>query len=91
MTQPNALIRPATPEDAGALLAIYAHYVKDTAVSFEYEVPSPEEFRGRIEGTLRRYPYLVLEEDGLIRLRLSTKPGYRWKLNYLFLNCLKGY
>ena len=34
---------------------------------------------------------LVLEEDGLIRLRLSTKPGYRWKLNYLFLNCLKGY
>lgn len=34
---------------------------------------------------------LVLEEDGLIRLRLSTKPGYRWKLNYLFLNCVKGY
>ena len=34
---------------------------------------------------------LVLEEDGCIRLRLSTKPGYRWKLNYLFLNCVKGY
>jgi hypothetical protein len=34
---------------------------------------------------------LVMEEDGLIRLRISTKPGYRWKLNYLFLNCTKGY
>jgi hypothetical protein len=34
---------------------------------------------------------LVLEEDGCIRLRLSTQPGYRWKLNYLFLNCVKGY
>lgn len=34
---------------------------------------------------------LVLEEDGLIRLKLSSKPGYRWKLNYLFLNCVKGY
>lgn len=34
---------------------------------------------------------LVLEEDGLIRLKLTTKPGYRWKLNYLFLNCVKGY
>jgi len=34
---------------------------------------------------------LVLEDDGVIRLKLSTKPGYRWKLNYLFLNCHKGY
>ena len=34
---------------------------------------------------------LVLEEDGCIRLHISTRPGYRWKLNYLFLNCTKGY
>lgn len=34
---------------------------------------------------------LVLEEDGLIRLKISSKPGYRWKLNYLFLNVVKGY
>lgn len=61
-----AVVRPATPADAEALLAIYAHYVKDTAVTFEYEVPTAEAFRGRIEGTLKKYPYLVLEEGGRI-------------------------
>ena len=35
-------IRPAVPEDAPALLAIYAPYVRETAVTFEYEVPTPE-------------------------------------------------
>ena len=57
-------IRHATPEDAEALLGIYSHYVKNTAVTFEYEVPSAEEFRMRIANTLKKYPYLVAEEDG---------------------------
>ena len=59
-------IRAARPDDAEALLRIYAPYVTDTAITFEYEVPSVEEFRGRIEKTLRRYPYLVAEEHGRI-------------------------
>ena len=59
-------IRTACPEDAEALLEIYAPYVRETAVTFEYEVPSPEEFRGRIEHVLSRYPYLAAEEDGRI-------------------------
>lgn len=59
-------IRSATPLDAEAILEIYAPYVKDTAITFEYDVPSLEEFRGRIESTLRKYPYLVAEEDGVI-------------------------
>lgn len=49
-------IRPAAPEDAPALLAIYAPYVRETAITFEYEVPTPEEFAGRIRRTLERYP-----------------------------------
>lgn len=56
-------IRSATPEDAGRLLEIYAYYVSNTAVTFEYDVPTPEEFRRRIENTLARYPYLVLEDE----------------------------
>ena len=60
-------IRPAVPEDAGRLLEIYGPYVKQTAVSFEIDVPSEEEFRERITNTLKKYPYLVLEEDGVIR------------------------
>lgn len=59
-------IRVATPQDAGALLAIYAPYVTDTAITFEYEVPFITEFRERIRHTLERYPYLVMEQDGEI-------------------------
>ena len=59
-------VRGAAPEDAGRLLEIYAYYVEQTAVSFEYDVPSVEEFRGRIEKTLRQFPYLVAEENGAI-------------------------
>ena len=61
------LIRSATADDAARLLEIYAYYVENTAVSFECAVPSPDEFRARIAKTLAKYPYLVLEEDGVIR------------------------
>ena len=49
-------IRPARPEAAATLLAIYAPYVEKTAVTFEYQPPSREEFPGRIRRTLARYP-----------------------------------
>lgn len=52
-------IRTAAAEDAEALLAIYAPYVADTAITFEYEIPSVEEFRRRITNTLSMRPYLV--------------------------------
>ena len=55
-------IRNASAEDAGALLSIYAHYVENTAITFEHDVPTPEEFRRRIEKTLEKYPYLVFQE-----------------------------
>jgi len=60
-------IRYATVDDAQYLLDIYSYYVKNTAISFEYNVPSLEEFRLRIENTLKKYPYLVLEENGIIK------------------------
>lgn len=59
-------IRAATPEDAEALAAIYAPYVRDTAISYELTPPTTEEFAGRIERTLERYPYLVVERGGVI-------------------------
>ena len=57
-------IRIATPEDAFAIQNIYRYYVDNTAITFELEVPSVEEFQERITKTLERYPYLVAEEDG---------------------------
>ena len=59
-------IRVAKPEDAEELLDIYAPYVTGTAITFEYEVPSVEEFRARITHVLEKYPYLVAEADGAV-------------------------
>lgn len=60
----NERIRIAVPGDAEALLQIYAPYIRETAVTFEYAVPSAEEFRERILHTLEKYPYLVAEQEG---------------------------
>ncbi len=43
-------IRTVTENDAEQLLEIYAPYVEKTAITFEYEVPSVEEFKSRIKG-----------------------------------------
>ncbi len=59
-------IRVAEEADAEALLAIYAPYIRETAITFEYEVPSVEEFRERIREILKKYPYLAAERDGEI-------------------------
>ena len=62
----NITIRSASIQDAEAILKIYSHYVQNTAISFEYDVPTLEEFRGRIAHTLENYPYLVAEQNGAI-------------------------
>ena len=56
-------IRFAKLEDAKELLKIYAYYVTDTAISFETEVPSEEEFKLRIEEVLKSYPFIVACKD----------------------------
>ncbi len=60
----NVVIRVAAVEDAEKLLQIYAPYVINTAITFEYEVPTVQEFRKRICHVLKRYPYLVAEKNG---------------------------
>ncbi|XME01001.1 N-acetyltransferase family protein [Lachnospiraceae bacterium C1.1] len=59
-------IRSAALSDTERLLEIYAYYVKETAISFEYDVPSIEEFKDRISERLGKYPYLVAEDNGKI-------------------------
>lgn len=58
-------IRVATLADAARCHEIYVPYVRDTAVTFEYEPPTLDEFRTRMAKTLERYPYLVAERTGL--------------------------
>ena len=76
-------IRTATVEDAEKLLEIYAYYIKNTAVTFEYEVPSVEEFRERISHILEHYPYFVAENKGEIignsyAGRFHTRAAFGW-------------
>ncbi|MCQ2506113.1 MAG: N-acetyltransferase family protein [Lachnospiraceae bacterium] len=59
-------IRNVKIEDAKELLDIYSYYVSDTAISFEYEVPTEEEFKNRIRNITAKYPYLVAVSDGKI-------------------------
>ena len=83
MEKRNFHLRIAKPEDAEEILKVYAPYVEKTAITFEYEVPSVEEFRGRIENTLQHYPYLVAEDEtGILGYayagRFQTRAAYDW-------------
>ncbi len=78
-------IRIATLGDAPNLLKIYAPYVEHTAITFEYSVPTLEEFTARMQNTLQKYPYLVAEEDGKLlgyayASAFKTRAAYDWSV-----------
>ena len=93
----HTIIRDAKPEDAERLLEIYAYYVENTAISFEYDVPALEEFQMRIRNTMKRYPYIVIERDGKVQGYAYAGPfvgraAYGWSCEmtiYLDHNMLK--
>lgn len=62
----DIIIRRAKASDAQDLLGIYAPYVRETAITFEYTVPSLKEFSERINKTLTKYPFLVAVHEAQI-------------------------
>src|SRR5262245_10157227 len=83
MPPADFLIRDATADDAGPLLEIYAPFVTDTAISFEIEVPTVEDFRGRMESAQSRWAWLVAEHDGAVigyayATAFRSRAAYRW-------------
>ena len=56
----DIVIRSATVEDAEAILKIYTYYVENTAITFEYDIPSLDEMRGRIIKTLKKMYLKIL-------------------------------
>ena len=75
-------IRLARSGDSAALLRIYAQYI-DTPVTFEYTLPSENEFAARIGAISAEYPYLVCEEDGetlgyAYAHRQAEREAYQW-------------
>lgn len=78
-------IRDATAADAEALLAIYQPFVSDTAVSFEMEPPSLEEFSQRIIAAQSNWAWLVAEHDGTLAgyayaSAFRQRAAYRWSV-----------
>lgn len=88
-------LRTVTTADAPGLLDIYAPYVRDTAISFEYEPPTAEEFAARIADVLAKFPYLAAEEDGRLLGYAYAHPygvrkAYSWAVElsiYLAPDC----
>lgn len=72
-----ATIRFACPDDAEAILSIYAPYVVSSPVTFEATVPRIYDFKRRIAATSAALPFLVCEADGKIA-------GYAYAVNQKF-------
>ena len=77
------MIRCATQKDIPAILAIYGPYVLNTTASFEYTVPTLEEFTRRFDAITAQFPWLVWEEDGIVLgyaygSAPFSRAAYRW-------------
>ena len=60
------MIRIAYETDVVPMLDIYAPYVRETTITFEYEVPTANAFRERFAAVTRKLPWLCWEEQGQI-------------------------
>jgi len=79
------LIRIADPQDAEAILRIYGPAVRETAASFEMEVPGIDAMAARISTVLERYPWLVFQTDSHILGYAYAGPhrsraAYQWSV-----------
>jgi L-amino acid N-acyltransferase YncA len=59
-------IRKVEIKDAKAITAIYNFYIENSTITFEEELLSDEEMAARIESISSLYPYLVIEDNGMV-------------------------
>lgn len=76
-------IRPVRRDDAAAIAGIYAHYVRDSVITFELDPPDAGEIAARIDAILPLYPFLVAQQAGSVlgyayAGRLYERAAYRW-------------
>jgi phosphinothricin acetyltransferase len=91
-------VRTATEDDAAACAAIYAPYVTETAITFEYEPPSAVEMAARIATAQHSHAWLVLEDHARVIGYAYGGPykeraAYRWSCEvsvYLELGRRRG-
>ncbi|NLA85692.1 MAG: N-acetyltransferase [Clostridiales bacterium] len=68
-------LRIAEKQDIPGILEVYSEHVLKTAVSFEFELPSPEVFAKRFDEIRRKFPWLICEVNG-------TVAGFAYAKNY---------
>ena len=76
-------IRLVDKKDAEGILGIYAPYVRDTIISFEYDVPTLDAFSKRVENISEEYPWVVcLLGDRIIGYAYAglyrSRRAYQW-------------
>lgn len=79
------IIRPIQSKDTEEVLSIYAPYVQNTSITFDYELPSKAEFIDKIESIRHDYPWLVCLSDNKIvgyayGSKHRYKTAYKWSV-----------
>lgn len=75
-------IAVATGNDAADIAAIYAPYVKDTAITFEYEAPSAQEMSARIGRVSATSPWLIARDAAGAALGYAYANSYYGRAAY---------
>lgn len=79
-------IENVTEKDAAEILEIYGPYITGTAISFEYVIPTLEEFTERVRDIASKYPYLkAVDDSGRIlgyayANSFKTRAAYDWSV-----------
>lgn len=81
----SSSVRPASPEDAHACIAIYRPYVEDTPITFETEVPTIEQMASRIAAARDTHEWLVLDHGDEIlgyayAHAFNPRAAYQWSV-----------
>jgi phosphinothricin acetyltransferase len=79
----SGVIRMATGADAGAICAIYNHYVTHTIVTFEEQPVAHDEMQSRVAAVLDKLPWLVLESDHAVAGYACAAP-WKSRIGYRF-------
>lgn len=79
----SATVRDAQAADAAACAAVYAPYVRDTAITFELEPPGAAAMAARIAASQAGHAWVVLEREGAVAgyaygATWQSRPAYRF-------------
>ncbi len=77
--------RMATENDARGILKVYRPYVEETTITFEYDVPTLEDFKKRIAHINEEYPYIICEYEKKIvgyayAHKYRERAAYKWNV-----------